>query len=66
MIENSWTELIYGSTYILDSQTFYSSLDNREEDKKVIYPNNYEENDIRSFINDDFYNSAFSEDEQEK
>lgn len=48
------------SEYILDYQPYYNSSLSREIDGNTIYPNNYEYSDIRTWLNDDFYNEAFS------
>ena len=42
---------------IIDSQQFYVNEDKRGS----IYPNNYEHSTIRAWLNDNFYNCAFSE-----
>lgn len=58
---------VQGNTYYLlsdkalDSQQFYHSLENRIIDGKTIYPNDWEHSDIRKWLNNDFYNTAFSE-----
>ena len=48
------------SSVLLDKHCYYSATTNRQIDGKTIYPNNYEYSDIRSWLNDDFYNMAFS------
>ncbi len=50
------------ATEALDSQQFYHSLDNHEdgENGTTIYPNNWEYSDIRKWLNNDFYNTAFT------
>ena len=48
------------STKLLDTHDFYHSEANRKIEGKTIYPNNYEYSDIRNYLNNDFYNSAFS------
>ena len=45
---------------ILDTQQWYHSQELRES----IRPNNYKYSDIRAWLNDDFYNSAFSLDDE--
>lgn len=44
----------------LDSWQFYHSLENRSINGKTIYPNNWEYSDIREWLNNDFYNTAFT------
>ncbi len=46
------------SNLILDSQHFYHDTEDRYE-SNTIYPNNYKESDIRVWLNDKFYNTAF-------
>ena len=48
------------STVILDAQCYYNSYSSRTIDSTTIYSNNYQYSDIREWLNDDFYNSAFS------
>ncbi len=45
---------------IIDNQKFYSYTGTRTIDGKTIYPNNYEYSDIRKWLNEDFYNKAFT------
>ncbi len=49
---------------IVDSQDFYNSYDKRTETGAAVYPNNYAYSDIRTWLNDTFYNTAFSADEK--
>ena len=44
---------------LLDVCSFFGSQDNRTIGGKTIYPNNYEHSDIRTWLNNDFYDSAF-------
>ncbi len=53
------------SDLIIDCQMYYSSLDNRTIDGQTIYANNYKYSDIRSWLNNEFINKAFTEDLQE-
>ena len=45
----------------LDSQQYYHSSSYRSIDGKTIYANNYAESEIRAWLNDTFYNTAFSD-----
>lgn len=61
-----WQKLVYEeskyyllSSLILDAYHFYSSNGERQIDGKTIYANNYEYSDIRAWLNNDFYNTAF-------
>ena len=48
------------SEYIIDKQVFYTSSDNRTIGNQTIYANNYEHSTIREWLNNAFYNKAFS------
>ncbi len=48
------------STVLLDEHQYYSSTSDRTINGKTVYPNNYKYSDIRSWLNSDFYNAAFS------
>ena len=45
---------------IIDCQQFNSSSSTRTIDGKTVYANNYEYSDIRKWLNEDFYNKAFT------
>lgn len=49
---------------ILDSQDYYYSMSNRTIDSATVYPNNYQYSYIRSWLNDNFYSTAFSTEEK--
>ena len=48
------------SSVLLDAHCYYSSLSIRTIDGKTICANNYKYSDIRSWLNNEFYNTAFS------
>lgn len=48
------------SNMLLDAYNFYKDYDNRTIDSKVIYANNYKESDIRTWLNGEFFNTAFA------
>ncbi len=48
------------SEMIIDSQEYYDGYANGYSGNQVVYPNNYEYSNIRAWLNDDFYNTAFS------
>ncbi len=49
------------SSVLLDTHCYYNSTSStRTIDDKTIYRNNYEYSDIRTWLNNDFYNSAFA------
>jgi hypothetical protein len=45
---------------VLDSQDYHYSLDDRTIGGSTVYANNYKESHIRSWLNDTFYNTAFT------
>jgi len=45
---------------VLDSQDYHYSISNRTIGGSTVYPNNYKESHIRSWLNDNFYNTAFT------
>lgn len=45
---------------VLDSQDYHYSLEDRTIGGSTVYPNNYKESHIRSWLNDNFYNTAFT------
>lgn len=48
------------SSFLLDVHCFHSPTATRIIDGQTIYPNNYRYSSIRSWLNGDFYNSAFA------
>lgn len=57
-IENGSYYLI--SSSLLDVQAYYDSYQNRTNGNQVIYANNYENSSIRTWLNGEFYNTAFA------
>lgn len=53
------------SEYIIDQHDFYTSTVNRKIGEETIYPNNYEYSSIREWLNNGFYNQAFTASEKE-
>lgn len=47
------------TSMLLDTKSYYSSTKEREINGETIYANNYEHSDIREWLNDSFYNTAF-------
>lgn len=47
------------SSLLLDVGAYYSNYENRIINGKNIYANNYENSDVRTWINNEFFNSAF-------
>lgn len=48
------------SSKLLDVQNFYQNYNNRVQNDTIIYSNNYEKSDLRDWLNDYFYNTAFT------
>ena len=57
-VENGSYYLI--SSSLLDVQSYYDSYQNRTNGNQVIYANNYENSLIRTWLNGEFYNTAFA------
>lgn len=57
--QDNGTALIFCS-FILDNGRFNAN-ETREIDGETIYPNNYKESEIRAWLNNEFYNTAFSQ-----
>lgn len=49
---------------VLDSQDYHYSTSTRTIGGSTIYSNNYQESHIRAWLNDNFYNTAFSNEEK--
>ena len=48
------------SNMILDTHVYYETAETRTIDNEKIYPNNYKYSSIRSWLNDQFYQTAFA------
>lgn len=59
VLSNNSGEYYIVSSVLLDAHCYYNSTSNRTIDGTRVYPNNYKYSDIRSWLNNDFYNSAF-------
>lgn len=53
------------SDYIIENRQFCISSDNRIKNGVTIYPNDYAESDIRKWLNEVFYDTAFSSSEKQ-
>lgn len=60
ILSNTNGEYYILSSVLLDTHCYYNSTSNRTIDGETIYENNYEYSDIRIWLNNDFYNSAFA------
>ena len=59
ILNNNDGEYFVISSVLLDTHYYYNSISERTIDGKTVYPNNYKYSDIRTWLNDEFYNSAF-------
>jgi hypothetical protein len=48
------------SSVLLDAHCYYNSTSSRTIDGRTVYANNYKYSDIRTWLNNNFYNSAFA------
>ena len=60
VLNNNAGQCYIVSSVLLDNHCYYNSTDRRTIDDLTIYANNYEYSDIRTWLNNDFYNSAFA------
>ena len=60
VLSNNSGEYYIVSSVLLDAHCYYNSLSTRTIDGKTVYANNYKYSDIRTWLNADFYNSAFA------
>ena len=60
VLSNNSGEYYIVSSVLLDVHCYYNSTSNRTIDGQTVYPNNYKYSDIRAWLNEDFYNSAFA------
>lgn len=60
VLSNTNSEYYILSSVLLDPHCYHNSTSNRTIDGKTIYTNNYEYSDIRTWLNNDFCNSAFA------
>ena len=60
VLSNNNGEYYIVSSILLDAHCYYNSASNRRIDGQTVYPNNYKHSDIRAWLNNDFYNSAFA------
>lgn len=56
--------LVICDALIDNHQFYYSDFEVRTKNGKTVYANNYEYSDLRRWLNEDFYQFAFSKDEQ--
>ena len=60
VLSNTNDEYYIVSFDLLDVHCYYNLSTNRTIDGQTAYPNNYKYSDIRTWLNEDFYNSAFA------
>lgn len=61
LLSSSNGDWVLVSNMILDSQEFSTTSDLNYHGDDLLYPNNYAKSSIRSWLNNNFYNTAFSE-----
>ena len=59
VLSNNYGNYYLLSSILLDAHCYYRSQDVRIIQNYYVYPNDYEDSDIRSWLNNEFYNSAF-------
>ena len=60
ILSNNSGEYYIVSSVLLDAHCYYNSTSSRKIDGQTVYANNYKYSDIRTWLNADFYNSAFA------
>lgn len=60
VIKNNNGEYYIVSSVLLDVHRYYNSTSSRTIDGQTVYANNYKYSDIRAWLNEDFYKSAFA------
>lgn len=60
VLSNNNGEYYIVSSVLLDAHCYYNSTSDRTIDGQTVYPNDYKYSDIREWLNNDFYNSAFA------
>ena len=60
VLSNNSGEYYIVSSMLLDAHCYYHSRKERTIDGQTVYPNNYKYSDIRTWLNNDFYKSAFA------
>lgn len=60
VLEDYMGEIRLISSSLLENHDYYTSYATRNIDNKTIYANNYEHSTLRSWLNNEFYNSAFA------
>ena len=60
VLEEKNGEMFLLCNSIIDSQEYYDNYNNREISGATVYANNYAESNIRKWLNDTFYETAFT------
>ncbi len=60
ILSNTSGEYYIVLSVLLDVHCYYNSRSSRTIDGHIVYENNYKYSDIRTWLNEDFYNSAFT------
>lgn len=59
VLETNGDNLLLVSEIVTEAHRYFTSYKMREIDGKTIYPNNYEYSEMRSWLNNEFLNTAF-------
>ena len=60
VLSNNSGEYYILSSVLLDAHCYYTNTSDRTISGSTVYANNYQYSDIRAWLNNDFYNSAFA------
>ncbi len=60
ILSNENGEYYLLSTLLLDAKSYYSSYETRNIDGQTVYANDYENSDLRKWLNGEFYKVAFA------
>lgn len=60
ILKNTDGSYLLVTSKLLDTHNFYKDYNNRLENNSIVYANNYEQSDIRSWLNNYFFNTAFA------
>lgn len=59
VLESEEGRALLMANIILDCGQYYNNYDERTQDGETVYPNNYKESDIRKWLIENFYETAF-------
>ena len=59
VLSNDGVNYYLVTSKLLDVQSYYQNYNNRVQNETIIYSNNYEKSDLRTWLNNYFFNTAF-------